>query len=358
MKKLTSRLHVLFYFISWFCYAQIPAVQDTTVGFAIIADQDFFTPQNQDRNYTMGLSFNFYGPVFDKNALVVPLFRKGADWLFGLKRWHNQNGATIFISSMQLFDGAFTPLDLKSTTPVTNDRPYGNVLGIGASRTTLINGDKDDISKQSAITSRFVVGVIGTRIAEEVQTYIHREYFPERDVPLGWPNQISDGGEPTLLYQVQYMKPIFEDVSPTGMKRIQATWMLETNVGYYTNMATGFAFRIGRFKTPFWKFTNSGMSVVSQKAANDDQLEFNIYLQMRGRAVVYNALLQGQFRKNEYELSGRDVNRILLEAEAGVLVHYRAFTIIFAPYLTRTSEISIGEPRNHSWGSLAIFYNW
>ncbi|NCU03213.1 MAG: lipid A deacylase LpxR family protein, partial [Chitinophagaceae bacterium] len=285
-------------------------IHDSTWGAGLIFDQDFFTPQNQDRNYTMGVSINLNGPVFDRNFLIVPMLRKGADWLFGIRKWHNEGDT--YLTSMQLFDGAFTPLNLESLTPLTNDRPYGNVLGIGASRTTIINSS-ESLNKQSSITSRFVVGVIGTRVAEAVQSYIHRKFFNgKRAVPVGWPTQISDGGEPTLLYQLQYMKPIFEEVHPqqTQMKRMQATWLLETNIGYYTNMASGLSFRIGRFTTPFWKFNNSGMSVVSQAPTRiDKKPEFSFFVQFRGRAVVYNALLQGQFKKNEYELTKEQVNR-------------------------------------------------
>lgn len=341
------------------CKAQLPPRIDTTWGFGLIADQDFFTPQNQDRNYTMGVSINVNGPVFDKNYLVLPLLRKGADWLFGMKKWHAEG--RDYLTSMQLFDGAFTPLNIESATPVTNDRPFGNVLGIGASRTTAVK-PSEELPKQYSITTRFIVGVIGTRVAETVQSHIHKKYFAgKRAVPVGWPTQISDGGEPTLLYQVQFLKPIFEQVNPDEkrIKRVQATWLLEANLGYYTNMASGFSFRIGRFTTPYWKFTNSGMSVVSQAPTRiDKKPEFSFFLQFRGRAVVYNALLQGQFKKNEYELTGKQVNRFLLEAESGVMLNIWKATVIFQPYIMRTSETALPLARNHSWGSLALYFNW
>lgn len=335
-------------------------VIDSSFGFGLIFDQDFFTPQNQDRNYTMGASINVSGPLFNKNWLLIPLLRKGADRLFGIKKWHDEGER--YLTGMQLFDGAFTPLNLESTTPLRDDRPYGNVLGLGSSRTTVMNSSSDDLREQSSITSRFVLGIIGTRVADAVQTYIHREFFAgKRAVPVGWPTQISDGGEPTLLYQLQYMKPVFEEVNPKDprLKRIQATWTMETNIGYYTNMASGFAFRIGRFTTPYWKFTNSGMSVVSQKVTRvDKKPEFSFFVQFRGRAVAYNALLQGQFKKTAYVLTAKQVNRFLLEAESGVLLNLGRFTLIYEPYIMRTSETALPLARNHSWGSAAIYYNW
>jgi Uncharacterized protein conserved in bacteria (DUF2219) len=336
-----------------------PAI-DTTFGFGLIFDQDFFTPQNQDRNYTMGVSININGPVFDKDYLVLPWLRKGADKLFGIHKWHKEGEQ--YITGMQLFDGAFTPLNLESTLPLKDDRPYGNVLGLGASKTTLMNTEGGDLPGQSAVTSRFVVGIIGTRVAEAVQSYIHKKFFNgKRAVPVGWPTQISDGGEPTLLYQLQFVKPIFEEVNPEKpkIKRIQATWMMEANLGYYTNMATGLSFRFGRFTTPFWKFNNSGMSVVSQKATRiDKKPEFAFFLHFRGRAVAYNALLQGQFKKNEYVLAGGQVNRFLFEGESGLILNIGKFTLIYQPFIMRTSETNLPQARNHSWGSAALYYNW
>ncbi len=343
---------------SFICKAQTAKI-DSTWGFGLIFDQDFFTPQNQDRNYTMGVSININGPVFDKNYFVLPLLRKGADCLFGMKKWHSEGD--LYLTSMQLFDGAFTPLNIESTTPVTNDRPFGNVLGIGASRTTIINSS-EELNLQYSLTTRFIAGILGTRVAEAVQSYIHKEFFAgKRAVPVGWPTQISDGGEPTLLYQIQFVKPIFEQTHPvkTQLKRMQATWLVEANMGYYTNMASGLSFRIGRFTTPYWKFNSSGMSVVSQAPTRiDKKPEFSFFLQFRGRAVVYNALLTGQFKKNAYELTGKQVNRFLFEAESGVMLNIGKFTTIFQPYIMRTSETALPLARNHSWGSLALYYNW
>lgn len=345
--------------------AQPPAlkrgpVHDSSYGFGLIFDQDFFTPQNQDRNYTMGVSININGPVYDKNYFVLPLLRKGADCLFGIKKWHNEGEQ--YITGLQLFDGAFTPLNLESTVPLRDDRPYGNILGVASSRTTVINASSDDPGEQSSITSRFVVGILGTRVGEAVQSYIHKKFFyGKRAVPIGWPTQISDGGEPTLLYQLQYMKPLFEEVNPKEprLKRIQATWTMEANIGYYTNMASGFAFRIGRFTTPFWKFTNSGMSTVSQKVTRiDKKPEFSFFVQFRGRAVVYNALLQGQFKHTDYVLTGNQVNRFLLEAESGLLLNLGKLTLIYEPFIMRTSETALPLARSHSWGSAAVYFNW
>jgi hypothetical protein len=358
-----SLLIIIGIFFSSFMFAQegtpVPKL-DSSKGFGLIFDQDFFTPQNQDRNYTMGVSINMTGPVFDKNFLLLPALRKGADWLFGMKKWHREGD--IYITGMQLFDGAFTPLNIESTRPVRDDRPFGNVLGLAASRTTIIN-QSESLQKQSSITTRAAVGIIGTRVAEAVQSYIHKEFFDgKRAVPVGWPTQISEGGEPTLLYQIQFMKPIFEQthLEPRQqMKRMQATWLFEANAGYYTNIASGLSFRIGRFTTPYWKFNNSGMSVASQAPTSiDKKPEFSFFVQFRGRAVVYNALLQGQFKKNEYVLTAGQVNRFLFEAESGLLLNLKKLSIIYQPFILRTSETTLPLARNHSWGSLAVYYNW
>ncbi len=337
-------------------------VADNTNSVAIIADQDFFAPQNEDRNYTMGFSINLTGIWCDKNWLVIPWLRKGIDRFLGLRNWH-QRGET-YITGMQLYDGAFTPLIIDSPTPITDDRPFANILGLSSSKTSLMNGDLD-LQYQSSISTRFAIGILGTRVAESVQSYVHKNHIAgsQRPVPLGWPTQISNGGEPTALYQIQYLKPIFEESATSSqMKTLQGTLLLEANLGYYTNMATGITLRIGRFSSPFWLLNNSGMSVANQAASKSARPsrypEFHFYTSFRGRAVMYNALLQGQFKHNDFELNKNQINRFIFEGEFGLNVHYRFLTILYAPYIMRTAETNLTQKRNHYWGSLAAYVQW
>ncbi|RPD42801.1 lipid A-modifier LpxR family protein [Chitinophaga barathri] len=336
------------------------STKDPTKSFGIVVDQDFFTPQNEDRNYTMGLSFNFTAPITDKWYFGLPWLRNQVDWLFGLREWHKYDG--ISVSGLQLFNGSFTPRNIESEVPVRDDRPYASITALSSSRLTYF-GDNRDLTKQYAISSRLAIGILGTRISEVFQSWVHRQFFPKtRAEPVGWPTQISDGGEPTILYQIQFIKPIF-NVRPydSNLKAIEASWLLEANLGYYTNMATGISFRLGRFSIPYWRMNHSSMTVSNQAAKDpktDRKFEFNFFTQFRGRAVLYNALLTGQFRKNEYELSREQVNRFIVEAEAGLLVGFQKFTLVFEPYILRTSEIALPLARNHSWGSAAITYSW
>ncbi|MEJ0030041.1 MAG: lipid A-modifier LpxR family protein [Bacteroidota bacterium] len=217
-----------------------------------MTDQDFFfPPKNKDRNYTMGVSIGVSGPCWDKNSRVFPWLRKQVDKAFFMNRLHKNSKGKRYISGMQLVDGAFTPRDIGNKNVIDTDRPFGNIFGVMQSRTTtFVTGNGTD--ENTSLTTRFGVGLLGLRIAESVQSWIHKNITPERDIPKGWPNQISDGGELTLLYQVQYNHLIYEDVNdhnpvddPWVEKYLQATWMAEGNVGWYTNAAAGLGLRVG-----------------------------------------------------------------------------------------------------------------
>ncbi|MEJ0030042.1 MAG: lipid A-modifier LpxR family protein [Bacteroidota bacterium] len=80
--------------------------------------------------------------------------------------------------------------------------------------------------------------------------------------------------------------------------------------------------------------------------------EFNFFVNVRGRAVAYNALLQGQFRHSAYTLDASQLNRAILEVETGAYFRYRKFSLMFQPIVLRTSETNLPQKRTHYWGTL------
>jgi len=333
-------------------------IRDQSIS--LIIDQDAFSPYNEDRNYTMGFSLGYSGRYADRNYLVFPWFRKGADWLFGLRGLHASGQE--FLPGLSFMVGAFTPENLVPSEPVTDDRPYSSIIAISSSRSSLFNGSQDEI-KQSALTTRLNVGVLGTSIASNVQTYIHDQMWfgSTRPIPEGWGNQISNGGEPTLLYQIQFTKPAFIAYANEGMDRkmVELMYQVETNLGYYTNMAGGAVIRIGRYNTPFWYMNNSGMSGVNQ-APNliAESFEFFFMFALRGRAVLYNGLLQGQFRESNHTLSRSQINPLILESELGLVMRYKNVSLLYYPFQLRTAEFNLPTSRTHIWGSMALFVSW
>lgn len=338
-------------------------IKDQSIS--LILDQDAFAPAyNEDRNYTMGFSLGYTGKIADKNYLVFPWMRKGMDWLFGLKGQlaHGEE----YMPGMALFISGFTPEDISQSGIVDDDRPYGSLLSISSSMASLLNGSEDEIS-QSALSTRLNIGVLGTGLANSVQSYIHKEGWlgSTRPIPEGWHNQVSDGGEPTFLYQIQYTKPGFisykmdHDGYPTKRKMFELIYQVESNIGYYTNLAGGVVFRIGNYSTPFWYMNSAGMSSANQAPSLiADQFEFFFSLGIRGRAVVYNGLLQGQFRNSVYTLSAHQINPLILESELNIVLRYKKLSLIYYPFQLRTAEFALPTSRTHIWGGVTALFSW
>jgi hypothetical protein len=338
-------------------------------GFQILIEQDFFSKKyNEDRNYTMGVSLNLLGRKTDSFYFLVPIVRRGIEKLLGITPMFGNKINTH--STFYLACGAFTPLDLEQTKPIVNDRPYASILYLGSRYISVI--ESDPTKKPYSITSEVNVGLLGTNIGKAVQSYIHEKHIAGsvRPVPRGWHNQISNGGEPTLMYRLQYQQQTFEshwkrplnNEEPEGekFKRFQIVTQAESMLGYYTNVAVGAFARFGFFRNPFWDLTGGLGSGSNQNppAQNKKPVEFYVFGGLRGRLVGYNALLQGQFRKSAHTFSAVKINRLIIEYEWGLVARWRWITLMYEPYVGRSPEYFSEENRQHIWGNFLIRVNW
>jgi hypothetical protein len=336
-------------------------IQEQSVS--LIIDQDAFSGYNEDRNYTMGISIGYAGKFADNDWLLFPWLRKKADWLFGFKGLH-QSGEQ-FLPAIAIFFSGFTPENIAAAEPVINDRPYSSIMGISSFRSTLMNGFENEID-QYAFSTRLNIGILGLNIGRDVQTHIHREMWigSTRPIPLGWHNQISQGGEPTALYQMQFSKPAFiayglnSEGQEVPRKKLELMYIAECNVGYYNNIAVGTVFRIGRYYTPFWYLNSSGMSSINQTALMAPKFEFFFTFGIRARAVLYNVLLQGQFRNTEHRLYYNEISPLIFESEFGIVMRYKKLSLIVHPFQLRTSEVRLPTSRTHIWGSASLIYSF
>jgi len=213
-------------------------------GVAIFLDQDsvipWIAPWSGDQNYTMGLAFRGFGAWVDRARLTAPV--EGLDWLFGASKLHDRFGESQgmeYIEDHGITFGctAFTPRRLEIAAPILNDRPYASLLFLSVSRATV------DPYARRMIKTDLTIGMLGLNIAKSVQTSIHtsrRRNHPGSLTPYdpqGWPNQISNGGEPTLKYTAKFL----QNLSASAAHDL--TLHTEGSLGYYTNGAVGFAFR-------------------------------------------------------------------------------------------------------------------
>lgn len=340
-------------------------------GFSILLENDgLVVPASgdEDRNYTMGMAIQGFGPWIDRYKLNRPRL-----WLDKLLRVetlheHEPEGRSVGRELVEIGISAFTPDDLRSSQPQYDDRPYASILYL-ISRNQTVSRDT-----RSALTSDLSLGVLGLSIADAIQTSIHEtlQDFPG-DTPYspnGWHLQISDGGEPTFRYSLTWQN-LLGDAQYWDLQ-----WLKQVNVGYYTNAAAGAALRIGRIESPWWAFTSAPIaeSVLALSNAQPEEMpppsspprkakpwELYFFAGANARLWVYNAALQGQFRDSAVTVASNDIERLTGEYQLGITGSF-AFrgtwhSITYA-YARRTAEFDAPEARAHAWGGLYYNVTW
>lgn len=334
-----------------------PASSESLISAAtIILENDVLAQlgHNQDRNYTGGLVFSASGRFIPALHLDAPL--RLLDKLSGVGKRHKD--ATQLLHTLTFAGTGFTPDRLNTADIVLGDRPYGSIVALAVSKTSV-----EKALRRSAWTSQFAVGMLGLDIAGNVQTDIHqalrRRSGKETPYdPLGWHNQISDGGEPTAMYRVGYQRLLAGDESGKDIrKHFQLTGGAEGSVGYYTNAAVGATGRLGWFNSDFWEFVSNTTGFVAQKADNEGTPPIDAFLfgAIRPKLVLYNALLEGQFKNSAYTVYPE---RVLAEWDFGAAITVKPLHLHFMwnAYAGRTAEFVTDAPRTHTWGSYTLSF--
>jgi Uncharacterized protein conserved in bacteria (DUF2219) len=284
----------------------------------------------RDDNYSAGMEVRIAGRVIKRAGLSRPL--EGLDWLTRVNRLHAR-GARRF-HAVQFLGLAYTPDIIDSAEPQRDDRPFASLMGLSVRRTSV-----DAVTLDRAWSSELFIGALGLDAARGVQTVLHRTRRwmtgnPTPPDPLGWSNQISEGGEPTALYRVGYQRHLAGARSARTRKHWQVTGGLEGSVGYQTNAAGSVSARVGAFTSDFWEFSSGTQSFgVGQQhpgAAGAPRWDLFAFGVVRPRLVAYNALLQGQFRDSVHTVP---IRHLVGEWEGGVAVSlpmgaYRLQTLV------------------------------
>ncbi len=327
-------------------------------GISVLHDNDGWPhPGNsfRDDNYSAGLEIRVNGRIVARAGLTRPL--EGLDWLTRVNRRHAH--ATRLFHSAQLFGLAYTPDVLDTDVPQRDDRPFASLVGLAVRRTS-VHGEASD----RVWSSEFAIGVLGLDAARHLQTVLHRTRRwmtgnPTPVDPLGWTNQISDGGEPTALYRVSYERLLAGDGARTARKHWQVTGGLDGGVGYQTNASAAVAARVGAFSSDFWEFSSgirsAGVGRQQPPPAGVPRWELFAFGLARPRVVVWNALLQGQFRESEHTVRAK---RLIGEWEGGLGAslpmgrwHLQA-VVQFAQ--GRTTEFVAPKARLYTWGTIML----
>ena len=336
-----------------------PVFEEALVtGLSLVHDNDGWPhPGNsfKDDNYSAGLEIRLNGRAVRSSGLSRPL--EGLDWLTRANRLHARG--TQRYHAAQLIGLAYTPDVLDSREPQRDDRPFASLAAVSVRRTSVAAGGRDEVW-----SSELVVGMLGLDTAREVQTLLHRTRRwmtgnPTPVDPLGWNNQISDGGEPTALYRVGYQQRLFGDPSGPARKRWQIVGGLDGSVGYQTHASAAVSGRVGLFTSDFWEFSSGlrsdGVGRQQPATAGVPRWDLFAFGTARPKVVAWNALLQGQFRDSVHTVRPR---RLVGEWEGGVgasvpfgTYHLQAVLLIAQG---RTTEFVAPKARLYTWGTVLV----
>lgn len=359
-------------------------------GWVLNVEQDTFLRQSTDKDYTMGILASLSGRRVADWHLAVPL--DAIDAATGMGRLHGRVlvGGTDAALEDDAYEvhtasfgvSAFTPLkgeggaNLARTDPIPNDRPYASIVYGTVRRMTARD--------RTALATDLTVGVLGTSVARETQTWIH-EHISNDVRPGGWHHQISHGGEPTARYRVGLQRLLAGETAngryePDARRWYDVTADVEANAGYYTNAAAGVRVRLGRIESPFWgaerrpivtTLTPAVAPLASDLLPAPEPLaaparhrrpSWEAYAWASGGGTVwaYNALLQGQFRDSDVTLGfdGGDpgdatLNRFVGDYQLGATVARGAFSVTYQ-YNLSTPLFDGPFERRHAWGGIYV----
>lgn len=338
--------------------AQSPAVEAPTPSsrFSFLLENDMWgQPIQSDRNYTMGVSLAWLSEA--KGPATNP-------WVRALEK---VNGALNFAEPVKegdsvgwlLAESAFTPRDIRTSSPITNDRPYASLLYGGPSYW----------SRQSdgrVMEAQLFVGILGLQIGRYVQTKIHERCCRDR-LPQGWDNQIGNGGAPTFLYHVKSISTIGEDL--TGRTNLNVSRGFE--IGYMNRFMAGASFAYGAepsdLKNAYLMTFGNPTAMLKSTSfpqKNGNGKGFAIWLDLEVSAIAHNQLLQGAWGgDNRVRIPFREIAPIVAKVNAGI-----EFTILLRSlglfsnsgtrfYWTqswRSRDLRHNDETNHFWGGLVI----
>jgi len=215
-----------------------------------------------------------------------------------------------------------------------------------------------NLDTQIIYHSNFTLGIIGSELGENVQKELHR--LLGNEVPQGWENQISDGGELTAMYTVTRQKLHIVEKSVDGLTA-ELRSVLGASIGTTTEVGFGVGGRIGQITTPWWEFApvlgdylNLGTPFASRPRTGEK--EFFVWGGIIARYRVYNALLQGQFKDSEVTYTADELIPLITETALGVTWEPVKQWTLSLSLRMRSSEFKNNSGMNTDWGSLTLSY--
>lgn len=338
----------------------------------ILFDEDFllelFDPKhNLDRSYTGGGGLMFSGAFVEKWRLNI--LNRLADKVTGFDKIHNSR--IYRINTLTIGVSTFSPYgrDLNKTTPITDDRPYASFTFLNTSRTSA------DFFEENAWTTEFTFAMLGLKYGGDLQAGIHKIYREKNGLcdtcrpynPVGWPLQVSNGGEPTFEYGVQYKHLLLgkEKNGDNGKyKNYDLFYTLYGTVGYVTSLQAMLTGRVGLIRSKWYAFNSNSMGSMTEALDNSPKgwrnifrnTEAYLFCTLHPKLIGYNATLEGQFRNrgNQHVFNNTEINHAQFQIEAGLGLSFLKFISLNASYVWRTPEFNTPKGIPFSYVALSI----
>ncbi|MFH1160607.1 MAG: lipid A deacylase LpxR family protein [bacterium] len=289
-------------------------------------DNDIF--DYTDRFFTSGLRVEFIGPGFRNNPLnylMIPYWRQCINY-YGINVVQN-----IYTPSTTLKGGI-----------LKGDRPYAGILYFG---TFKISNDAEKKLRQS---SELQLGILGpSSLGGALQVSFHNS-TPQNNEPLGWEYQIQN--DLLLNYSASLEKGIL--TSRNCEINLHSSGILGT---VFTNISGGVYLRAGLFNPYFDQLFFSKRALNLQRKTRNFQCY--LFFDFKGRFVAYDATLQGGLfnRSSSYTIPSADLNRLILEGSAGLIVSYGGIQIKGEQFLL-SPEFQNGWW--HKWLSIQLAFSF
>ncbi|MFV2061755.1 MAG: lipid A-modifier LpxR family protein, partial [Gammaproteobacteria bacterium] len=194
---------------------------DKRSGWSVYFDNDGFSGNSDDRGYSGGLSVSVSGDIAKASVITLDPILHFTDDSLGLS-----NNSLLQLSSIETGLTVFTPDTTSATEPLFNERPYASLIYLSNNRSQV------DVYKRSAITSSFTLGVLGLKVAGELQNSLHKRVGAS--TVDGWNNQISAGGELTFRYSIAKQTILMSNYNSEHID-FELTDTSKLNAGYLTD---------------------------------------------------------------------------------------------------------------------------
>ena len=244
----------------------------------------------------------------------------------------------------------FTPGEITAPEPIFDDRPYGSLFYISNTELTVAPANN------KAWLSTLTFGFLGLKAAESIQDALHT--VTGSDVANGWDNQISSGGEPTLMYTLSRQDNHIDAVPEALRHELKTAY--EANIGFSTDINASLSWRWGRINTPWYGFNPQHAEYIQLGApvvaGNESAGKGELYI-WAGTSVkyrFYSSLMQGQFRESIVKFSSDEVEKPLAQIWLGATWEFASN--IRGSFFYRASSKEFIGPNAHYpvWAGLVI----